>query len=61
MLNQLSQKGMGMIMVSSNLQEIISLADRVLVVRQGHIAGELDHNNVSLAEILSLASKGGTQ
>jgi ribose transport system ATP-binding protein len=60
LLNDLSRRGVGMIIVSSNLQEIISLADRVMVIRQGRLVGEFDTLTTNPTEILSLASTGGS-
>jgi ribose transport system ATP-binding protein len=41
-IDGLARAGMGIIVISSELPEIIGIADRVLVVRAGRIVGELD-------------------
>ena len=38
---ELAQKGIGVIVISSELPEIIGTCDRVLAMREGHIAGEV--------------------
>lgn len=40
-INDLAKSGVGVIVISSELPEIIGVADRVLVMREGEIAGEL--------------------
>ena len=59
LLNELTRRGVGMVIVSSNLQELVTLADRILVLRQGSIVSEFDYQNFNLGEILSMAGTGG--
>ncbi len=40
-IDELAQKGIGVIVISSELPEIIGICDRVLVMREGHIEGEV--------------------
>lgn len=42
LINALAEKGMAIIMVSSEMPEIISMCDRIMVMREGRIAGEMD-------------------
>lgn len=53
----LAKRGIGVIIISSELPEIIGLSDRILVMREGRITGELDPKHTSEAEILSYAMK----
>jgi ribose transport system ATP-binding protein len=41
-MDELALSGMGIVFISSELPEIIGVADRVLVMRGGRIAGEFD-------------------
>jgi ribose transport system ATP-binding protein len=41
-MDELAKSGMGIVFISSELPEIIGIADRVLVMRGGRIVGELD-------------------
>ncbi|WP_134681823.1 sugar ABC transporter ATP-binding protein [Paracoccus ravus] len=41
LIDGLARKGVGVIMISSELPEIIGVSDRVLVMREGHIAGQV--------------------
>ena len=53
----LAKRGIGVIVISSELPEIIGLSDRILVMREGRITGELDPKTTSEAEIISYAMK----
>jgi ribose transport system ATP-binding protein len=55
-LRSLAARGLAILFVSSDLEEIIGLADRVLVMSAGTMRGELLHSEVSEAAIISLAS-----
>jgi len=47
------------VMVSSELSEVLGLADRVLVMREGAIVGELARSEASEAAVLHLAFPDG--
>ena len=54
-LYELADRGMAIVMVSSELPEVMGVADRILVMRQGRIVGELTRSEASEAAILALA------
>ncbi|MFO1078765.1 MAG: sugar ABC transporter ATP-binding protein [Planctomycetota bacterium] len=54
-LDRLAGEGLAVLFVSSELEEVIALADRVLVMHQGRIAGELAHDAVGEQAILRFA------
>lgn len=56
LFNQLSEQGVAIIMISSELPEILGMSDRVLVIHQGEINGELDAKKTTQEEILYLAA-----
>jgi rhamnose transport system ATP-binding protein len=56
-ISELAGEGLSIIMVSSELPEIIGMSDRVLVMREGLSAGIYERNNLS-AEILVRAATG---
>ena len=60
LLRELAEAGIGIIVISSELPELLGLCDRVLVVREGAIAGELDDTEMSEEAVIRLAS-GVTQ
>ncbi|CAN7501126.1 sugar ABC transporter ATP-binding protein [Variovorax sp. LjRoot84] len=55
-LRELANQGVGVIVISSELPEIIGLCDRALVIRDGKLAGELDPNEMTEEALLRLAS-----
>lgn len=61
MMVELAQSGIAIIMISSEMPELIGMSDRMVVMDRGKIKGELtDKNEVSQEKILKLAL-GGTQ
>jgi ABC-type sugar transport system ATPase subunit len=56
-IGELAAQGLGIVVVSSYLPELLGLADRVLVLRDGRIAGELP-GGASEEDVLRLASGG---
>lgn len=53
----LANEGKGVIMVSSEMPELLGVCDRILVMSGGQVAGEVDAKNTSQEEILTLAAK----
>ena len=53
----LAKEGKGVIMVSSEMPELLGVCDRILVMSGGQLAGEVDARNTSQEEILTLAAK----
>jgi len=44
LIDQLARSGMAVILVSSELPEVLGMADRIIVLRSGKVVGELDKN-----------------
>ncbi|MEJ7016592.1 ATP-binding cassette domain-containing protein, partial [Sinorhizobium meliloti] len=61
LLRALERSGIGIIVISSEMPELLGLADRVLVVREGHIAGELSADTMSEEAVILLASGVGAE
>ncbi len=55
-MNQLVQEGMSIIMISSELPEILGMSDRVYVVSGGRIAGEMPIEDATQEKIMQLAT-----
>ena len=53
----LANKGKTVIMVSSEMPELLGTCDRILVMSGGRLAGEVDAKNTSQEEIMTLAAK----
>jgi putative multiple sugar transport system ATP-binding protein len=56
-MNQLVEQGMSIIMISSELPEILGMSDRVYVVSRGEITGELPVEEASQEKIMHLATR----
>lgn len=56
LMNQLVEQGKVIIMISSEMPELIGMADRVIVMHEGEIMGELQKKDISQKLILTLAS-----
>nr|WP_253944235.1 sugar ABC transporter ATP-binding protein [Pseudogemmobacter hezensis] len=54
-IRHLARRGRAIVVISSEMQEVIGLSDRVLVMRQGRIAGELTGANTTEEAIVRLA------
>ena len=60
-LRDLARSGVGIVVISSELPELIGVCDRVLVVREGRIAGEVAGDEMTEDRIMHLASIGKPQ
>lgn len=58
LMNELTAQGVSIIMVSSELPEVLGMSDRILVVHEGRIAGELLHDEADQEKIMTLATGG---
>ncbi len=56
LIDDLARQGVAILLVSSEIEEILGLCDRVLVMHQGELAGELDRSQMSEETILRLAT-----
>ncbi len=57
-IRELAKRGMAILLVSSELPDLLSLSDRILVMREGEIAGELDRPNFHEESVMRLATPG---
>jgi ABC-type sugar transport system ATPase subunit len=55
-LNDLARRGVGILLASSDLAEVVRLARRILVLRNGRIVGELDGADTTEADIVELST-----
>lgn len=54
-LNQLKKEGVGVVLISSELPEIVGMSDRVIVMNNGKIMGEVEKEDVTQETIMHLA------
>jgi ribose transport system ATP-binding protein len=53
LLRQLTQRGVAIVMVSSELPEILGMSDRILVMREGRIAAEVPRASATEERIMA--------
>jgi ABC-type sugar transport system ATPase subunit len=56
LIGDLAATGVGILMISSELPEILGMSDRILVMHEGRLAGELSREEASEEKVLYLAS-----
>jgi len=57
-INELAAKGVAVIMVSSELPEVLGMSDRIMVVHEGHVTGIIDGEQADQAKVMTLATGG---
>jgi L-arabinose transport system ATP-binding protein len=55
LIYKLAERGVGLVVVSSDLPEVLGISDRIVVMRDGRIAGELSREEATQEKVLSLA------
>jgi ribose transport system ATP-binding protein len=58
LMNELTDRGVAIIMVSSELPEVLGMSDRILVVHEGKINGELTKSEATQEKIMTFATGG---
>ncbi|MBU5351547.1 sugar ABC transporter ATP-binding protein [Paenibacillus silvae] len=58
LMNELTDRGVAIIMVSSELPEVLGMSDRIAVVHEGHITGVLPKEEATQEHIMTLATGG---
>jgi ABC-type sugar transport system ATPase subunit len=56
LMNRLAEQGKGIIMVSSDMEEILGMSDRIIVLYEGMVSGELSRNEFTQEKVLEKAS-----
>jgi rhamnose transport system ATP-binding protein len=60
LLSQLAGEGMGILMISSELPEVLGMADRVLVMREGRLTATIDRDDATAESVMFAATHEGT-
>jgi ribose transport system ATP-binding protein len=58
LIDRLASDGLAVLMISSDLEEVLGMSDRVLVMHEGRLAGELPREKLSEEAIMHLATGG---
>ena len=57
-MNALAATGVGILMISSELPELLGMSDRILVMHEGRLAGELPRAEATQERVMHLATGG---
>src|SRR5207244_11774383 len=58
-MNRLTADGMGILMISSELPEVLGMSDRIVVMREGRTTGELWREEATAERLLHLTTLAG--
>jgi L-arabinose transport system ATP-binding protein len=58
LIDDLARSGVAILVISSELPEVLGLADRIVVMQRGRVTGELDRSQATEEAILALAMAG---
>ena len=56
LMEELTERGVAILFVSSEMEEVLSMSDRTLVMHEGRIAGELQRHELSEESVMQLAT-----
>ena len=56
LMRELARGGLAILVISSDLPEVLTISDRILVMRAGRLAGEISFDDASEERIMSLAA-----
>jgi ABC-type sugar transport system ATPase subunit len=59
LMTELAQRGAAILMISSELPELLGMSDRILVMREGRVTGEFKRGQATEEAILDRAMRGG--
>ena len=57
LISRLAAQGLAVIMISSELPEILGMSDRIMVMHEGHMTGILNRDEASQVKIMELAAR----
>jgi D-xylose transport system ATP-binding protein len=55
-INRLAEKGLAIVMVSSELPEVLGLSDRIIVLHEGHLTGEFSRTEATPEKVMAAAT-----
>jgi rhamnose transport system ATP-binding protein len=59
LIDDLARDGMAILLISSELEEVLSMSDRVMVMREGRINGEFERSEATQEAVMTAATGGG--
>ena len=54
-MSDLTEQGVSIVMVSSDMPELVSMSDRCIVISNGHITGELTKDDINEINVMRAA------
>jgi ribose transport system ATP-binding protein len=60
LMNRLTAEGLAIVMISSDLPELLGMSDRVVVMREGRVTGELARGAATPEAVMALATRGAS-
>src|SRR5690606_2897413 len=60
LVERLARSGVAVLLISSDLNELLAMSDRVVVMREGRVAGTLSRSEASRAAVMELATLEGS-
>jgi ABC-type sugar transport system ATPase subunit len=61
LINRLAKEGIGVMVISSELPELLGISDRVLVMHEGRVAGVLERAEATPERVMTLATGGSVE
>ncbi len=58
-IEKLADEGLGILLVTSELPELLNLSDRIVVLREGRLVGEMQNQGLTQESVMSLATGAG--
>lgn len=55
-VNRLTEEGLGVVLISSDLNEVLGMSDRIVVMRDGRTVGELPRSTATPERVMALAT-----
>jgi ribose transport system ATP-binding protein len=60
LIDELAEDGLGVVMISSELEEVVEGSDRVVVLRNGSVVGTLSGDDISEENLMETLAEGGS-
>src|SRR5215210_7498908 len=61
LIDDLAKEGKAILLISSELEEILSMSDRIVVMREGHITGEFGRSEANQEKVMTAATGGANR
>ena len=58
MMNRLTEAGMAILMINSDMEELLGMSDRIIIIRRGMVAGEISREIANPNVIMDMAVGG---